>query len=107
MQSLEKEKKIFFEQGFITFNIGDQNLVNSVNIDVDNLIKTGSYKTNSAIYSYNQHPRIVESYKFSDNCKKLAMHASVMNRLEYFYGSEPKAFSKTLRVLSFCCCLVQ
>jgi hypothetical protein len=93
VQSLEKEKKDFFDQGFITFNIGDQNLIDSVNTDIDNLIKTGSYKTNSAIYSYNQHPRIVESYKFSDSCKKLALHSSVINRLKYFYGSAPKAFS--------------
>ena len=92
MQSLV-EKKSFFEQGFITFNIGDESLIDSVNEDVEKLLKTGSYKTNSAIYSYNQYPRIVESYKFSDYCKKLALHKSVMNRLKFFYGLEPKAFS--------------
>lgn len=93
MQNLETEKNIFFDQGFVTFNINDDNLIDSVNDDVDSLIKTGSYKTNSAIYSYNKHPRIVESYKFSENCKRLALHKSVMARLKFFYDLNPKAFS--------------
>jgi hypothetical protein len=93
MRGLEQEKKDFFEQGFVTFNISDQDLIDSVNRDMENLIEIGGYKTNSLIYSYNQWPRIVESYRSSDNCKKLALHNSVMNRLRYFYGFEPKAFS--------------
>lgn len=93
MQDLENEKNIFFDQGFITFNINDENLIDSVNADVNRLVKSGSYKTNSAIYSYNEYPRIVESYKFSENCKKLALHTSVMDRLKFFYNLNPKAFS--------------
>jgi len=93
MQNLENEKTQFLNEGFVTFNIGDVNLIDSVNADVDRLIKTGSYKTNSAIYSYNKYPRIVESYKFSENCKKLALNNSIINRLKYFYQLTPKAFS--------------
>lgn len=93
MQNLVDEKNHFFNEGFVIFNIGDDNLINSVNADVDKLIETGSYKTNSAIYSYNKYPRIVESYKFSENCKKLALHKSVLSRLNYFYQLGPKAFS--------------
>jgi len=93
MQNLEDEKNMFFDQGFVTFNINDVNLIDSVNADVDRLIKSGSYKTNSAIYSYNEHPRIVESYKFSESCKKLALHTAVTNRLKFFYNFNPKAFS--------------
>jgi ectoine hydroxylase-related dioxygenase (phytanoyl-CoA dioxygenase family) len=93
MQNLENEKNAFFEQGYITFNINDEGLIDSVNNDVDELIRSGSYKTNSAIYSYNEYPRIVESYKFSENCKKLALHESILNRLKYYYKLNPKAFS--------------
>jgi len=93
MQNLEKEKSDFFDNGYVIFNINDDLLINSVNHDVENLINTKFYKTNSAIYSYNEHPRIVESYKFSENCKKLALHNSVFDRLKYFYDFEPKAFS--------------
>ena len=93
MRDLEWEKIEFFENGFVKFNIKDDVLIDAVNNDVDKLVLSNSYKTNSGIYSYNKYPRIVESYKESENCKKLSLHNSIHKRLKYFYGIEPKAFS--------------
>jgi len=93
MQNLENEKKDFFEKGYVTFNIYDDALIDSVNNDVEKLLENGAFKTNSAIYSYNEHPRIVESYKFSENCKRLSLHDSIYKRLKFFFNFEPKAFS--------------
>lgn len=93
MPDLEVDKTSFFEQGYVIFNINDEELIDLVNSDVERIIRDGSYKTNSAIYSYNNYPRIVESYKFSENCKKLALHNSIYTRLKFFYSLEPKAFS--------------
>lgn len=93
MPDLEVDKTSFFEQGYVIFNINDEELIDLVNSDVERIIRAGSYKTNSAIYSYNNYPRIVESYKFSENCKKLALHNSIYTRLKFFYSLEPKAFS--------------
>jgi ectoine hydroxylase-related dioxygenase (phytanoyl-CoA dioxygenase family) len=93
MSDLELDKISFFEHGYVIFNINDGELIDLVNSDVERIIRDESYKTNSAIYSYNNYPRIVESYKFSENCKKLALHNSIYTRLKFFYSSEPKAFS--------------
>ena len=35
MQNLENEKNAFFEKGYITFNINDERLIDSVNYDVN------------------------------------------------------------------------
>jgi hypothetical protein len=93
MSNLESEKKEFYEKGFIIFNINDKALIEEVNIDIEKIVSNKTFKTNSAIYSYNKYPRIVESYKFSENCRKMALHNQIYKRLKYFYDNEPKAFS--------------
>lgn len=93
MRDLNQEKFDFFEHGYVIFNINDNNLIDAVNKDVDTLVETKNYRTNSVIYSYNESPRIVESYKVSSNCRSLALHKTIRDRLVYFYDNEPKAFS--------------
>lgn len=88
------EKKQFFdEEGFYIFNINDDDLIDQVNADVENLIQTDSVKKNSKIYSYNNAPRIVESWKFSENCRNLSKHPSVFSALAFLYDAQPRPFS--------------
>jgi hypothetical protein len=93
MQRLSEEKELFFEQGFVIFNINDDALIDRINADVEQILQSKDFRTNSRVYSYNKYPRIVESYKHSQNCKDLATHFAVADRLRYFYGSVPLAFS--------------
>lgn len=87
-------EKIFYKKnGYLIFNINDNSLIDKVNKDVKKILKKGKLKTNNKIYSYNSSPRIVESYKKSLNCKKLALHKKVIEKIFYLYGCKPKAFS--------------
>ncbi len=86
-------KKFFWKEGYLIFNINDNQLINRINRDVKKIIKTKSYKTNTKIYSYNKSPRIVESYKLSKNCKTLAKHSKIKKIIEYLYKDKAIPFS--------------
>ena len=67
-ENITKEDIEFYDlNGYIIFNINDDALIDEVNNDVNNHIKEGDFKTNSKIYSYNDSPRIVESWKVLDS----------------------------------------
>lgn len=83
----------FKKNGYIIFNIKNDKLIDEVNNDVKNHIIKGDFKTNSQIYSYNEHPRIVESWKVLPSCKQLSLSEIVINWLQELYSSSPKAFS--------------
>jgi ectoine hydroxylase-related dioxygenase (phytanoyl-CoA dioxygenase family) len=98
MNELDK----FKSEGYIIFNIEDDQLIDSVNEDVAVLLETGEYAKNSKIYSYSDSPRIVESWIKSDNCRKLATHVNIMARLQNLFQNEPKPFS-TINFLRSTC----
>ena len=90
----EDKKKFYEKEGYLIFNIDDNNLIDQVNKDIEKILKNEkSLKKNTKIYSYNDSPRIVESYKKSENCKNLAKHDSVVKMIEFLYDKEPLAFS--------------
>ena len=62
---IEDKKKFYEKEGYIIFNIDDNNLIDEVNNDIENILKNEkSLKKNTKIYSYNDSPRIVESYTY-------------------------------------------
>jgi len=96
MEQSAKNKLItkFKEEGYCLFNINNNDLIKSINFDVENLLKSENFKTNTKIYSYNDSPRIVESYKYSENCKKLATYSLIKEIIkDCFDGDEPVPFS--------------
>lgn len=91
---LDSLKKAYVEDGYCIFNIDDDDLIDQVVAEIRELLISGDYKTNSRIYSYNDSPRVVESYKHSASAKNLALHRSVISVLKALYdGESPKAFS--------------
>jgi ectoine hydroxylase-related dioxygenase (phytanoyl-CoA dioxygenase family) len=93
-KNITKEDVEFYDlNGYIIFNINDDALIDKVNNDVNNYIKEGDFKTNSKMYSYNDSPRIVESWKVLDSCKRLSLSPIVISWLEVLSASSPKAFS--------------
>jgi ectoine hydroxylase-related dioxygenase (phytanoyl-CoA dioxygenase family) len=83
----------FEKNGYIIFNINDDELIQEVNSDVDKIINDQNFKTNSKIYSYNDAPRIVESYKHSLACARLAKYPAVIDMLTKLYSATPLPFS--------------
>jgi len=84
----------FEEEGYVVIGLDDPaELIAEINADVDQLIESGEYKTNSKIYSYNTSPRIVESWKYSQAAKKLAFNPQILNFLADYYESVPQPFS--------------
>jgi ectoine hydroxylase-related dioxygenase (phytanoyl-CoA dioxygenase family) len=96
MQQFAKNNLIkkFKADGFCLFNINNDKLIDNINKDIDELLVSNKFKTNSKIYSYNESPRIVESYKHSKNCKELATYPLIKEIIkECFDGDEPIPFS--------------
>lgn len=87
------EIDFYNHNGYIIFNIKNNNLIDAVNKDVNNFVEKGNFKTNSKIYSYNDSPRIVESWRVLESCKKLSLSQIVMDWLETLYQASPQAFS--------------
>tara|TARA_B100000787_G_scaffold144790_1_gene114736 strand:- start:1417 stop:2184 length:768 start_codon:yes stop_codon:yes gene_type:complete len=92
-KNLIKEKTFYKKNGYLIFNINNDILIDKVNADVKKLIKNKKYKTNTKIYSYNKSPRIVESFKLSKNCKKLAKLKIIYEKIRFLYDDIPKPFS--------------
>jgi ectoine hydroxylase-related dioxygenase (phytanoyl-CoA dioxygenase family) len=84
----------FNDEGYVVFNLNDsKSLIDEINSDIQQLIENGEYKTNSKIYSYNNSPRIVESWRYSKAAKKLAFNEQILAFLSEFYQSVPQPFS--------------
>jgi ectoine hydroxylase-related dioxygenase (phytanoyl-CoA dioxygenase family) len=84
----------FEEDGYVVLKLeGIDDLIDEINADVENLLASGEYRTNSKIYSYNESPRIVESWKYSHASHKLAFNSQVMDFLSNFFTAEPLPFS--------------
>lgn len=91
MNQLSKE---FDQNGFVIIPLIDaQELIDEVNLDIDAMIETGRFATNSKIYDYNGSPRIVESWKRSSAAKRLAFHPQILEFLTNFFDCKPKPFS--------------
>jgi hypothetical protein len=86
--------KQFDEEGYVVFKLEDvHDLIDEINFDIDNLIASGEYRTNSKIYSYNDSPRIVESWKYSEASHRLAFNRQITDFLSVYFTAEPKPFS--------------
>lgn len=68
-------------------------IIDEANKDIDNAISKNTYKKNSDAYHYNENPRIVEGWKFSNSIKELAKNKKLLSLLEYCYQSKPIPFS--------------
>jgi len=84
----------FDEEGYVVIKLeGVDDLIDEINSDVEKLIASGEYRTNSKIYSYNDSPRIVESWKYSLAAKKLAFNAQIHDFLKLSFNATPLPFS--------------
>ena len=82
------------EDGYTVVSIdGIDELIEEVNLQVDDLVHRGEYRTNSKIYSYNDSPRIVESWRFSPAAHHLAFQPSIVRVLEEYFRSSVLPFS--------------
>jgi len=86
-------KNKFLSEGYCIFNVEDNELIKKINYDVENLLNDKKFKTNTKIYSYNESPRIVESYKYSLNCKALAKHPKIKAIIDYIFDDDAMPFS--------------
>ena len=71
----------------------DQRLISEANKDIEEVIQSNKYKKNSDAYHYNESPRIVEGWKFSDAIKEIAVNSKLTSFLEYSWQSKPIPFS--------------
>ena len=84
----------FHENGYVIIDLKLTNkFINTINKDIDDRVKSGSYKKNPNIYHYNSSPRIVEAWKYSKNVLKLSKHPKIMKFLKFMYKKKPLPFS--------------
>jgi ectoine hydroxylase-related dioxygenase (phytanoyl-CoA dioxygenase family) len=84
----------FEEDGYVVLKLeGIDDLIDEINTDVENLLASGEYRTNSKIYSYNDSPRIVESWRYSLAAKSLAFNEQIIEFLRFSFDAKPLPFS--------------
>ena len=82
------------QNGYVTFHLeGANSLIDQVNSEIEDLVSSGNFRTNSRIYSYNDSPRIVESWRHSPAAKSLAKHPQIIALLSDYFGSSIRPFS--------------
>ena len=82
------------EDGFCVVDLDIDNLdIDNANADIEEIVSKNKFKTNSAAYHYNDSPRIVEGWKFSESIKKIALNTKLNDILNYCYQSDPIPFS--------------
>ena len=80
--------------GYVVFRLEDSdNLIDAINCDIDILVKSGDFRTNSKFYSYNSSPRIVEAWRYSDPVHQLVFHPKILSVLQILFGQKPLPFS--------------
>ncbi len=80
--------------GYVIIHLnGADELIDTVNDDIERLIASGAYRTNAKFYSYNDSPRVVESWKHSESVKRLSKHPQVLELLEEHFGTRVRPFS--------------
>ena len=91
--------KSFAANGYCIFdNLIDPKLIDEVNNDIDSRLlqeRSGALqiKKNPSIYHYNDNPRIIEAWKWSENVREISLNKDIMNFLRNFYEKNPIPFS--------------
>tara|TARA_X000000950_G_scaffold289399_1_gene412888 strand:- start:6283 stop:7167 length:885 start_codon:yes stop_codon:yes gene_type:complete len=67
----------------------DNQLIDRVNVDIEKEIIKNSYKKNAEAFHYNESPRIVEGWKFSEAIKKIVLNKKLSDILTFCYKSNP------------------
>jgi ectoine hydroxylase-related dioxygenase (phytanoyl-CoA dioxygenase family) len=84
----------FSSDGYVIIDLEDGEVDFSLVVkDMDTINEGSDKKLNPKIYHYNEHPRLIEGWRKSDNIKRLALHSKVMSVLGELYQSDPIAFS--------------
>ena len=80
--------------GYCVLDIGiDNEVIHSINSDIDSAVEKKIIKLNSKAYHYNYSPRIVEAWKFSKGVKNLSANKKILDFLRFAYKSDPIPFS--------------
>ena len=70
----------------------DQNVIEKANADIEKRVQEDKIKLNSKAYHYNDSPRIVEGWKFSEAIKEIVNNKKMNEILTYCYQSKPIPF---------------
>lgn len=82
------------ENGYVIVDLGiNSKIIDQANADIQDQIDKNEFKTNSKAYHYNDSPRIVEAWKFSNSIKEIVKNKKLSDILRYCYQSEPIPFS--------------
>ena len=80
--------------GYVVIKLNNsEDLIDSINFDVEKLLDSGDFRTNSKIYSYNNSPRIVEAWKHSESIRNLVFHPQILSVMQSLFDQEPLPFS--------------
>jgi len=84
----------FASDGYLIIDLIDTGIdFDRIIFDMDKINSSENKKLNPKIYHYNEHPRLIEGWRRSDEIKKLALEQEVFTTLESLYKAKPIAFS--------------
>jgi hypothetical protein len=87
-------KKDFDKNGYLVIDLMSEDEAETVNLIIAQRLKSSeSTKKNPSIYHYNDSPRVIEAWRWSDEIKSITLRPSLLNLLETIWGEKPIPFS--------------
>ncbi len=82
--------KKYNQDGYVVIDLKlNKNLIRKIDYDLNSKIKNNDFKKNPKMFHYNDSPRVIEAWKFSQNVKKLAMNKKILDILQFLYEKKP------------------
>ncbi len=82
--------KKYNQDGYVVIDLKlSKNLIRDIDNDLNSKIKNNDFKRNPKMFHYNNSPRIIEAWKFSQNVKKLALNKKILDILKFLYEKKP------------------
>ena len=87
--------KKYNQDGYVVIDLKlSKNLIRDIDNDLNSKIKNNDFKRNPKMFHYNNSPRIIEAWKFSQNVKKLALNKKILDILKFLYEKNQSLFQQ-------------
>ena len=93
MKNINFSKEEYFDKGYAVVDLLENEIIETINFKVEELLKSGNYKENTKIYKYSDGPRIVESWKYINEISYIANDEIIKQALFSLYQRHPLPFS--------------
>ena len=85
--------KHYHEEGYVILDLNlSEKFIKETILEVDNKVRSNSFKSQESGYHYSKHPRLFEAWKWSNHVLELTKNKKVLDTLKFLYKRNPLPF---------------